>query len=140
MPSSLTWAHQRRRRAPRRGLGLIEQLAAISVAGTLGAGAMTTLAALDAQARATALARLAASAATAMALNQAGCLLTGQRSTPGRCQPVGDCTDVRLLLMNGLPEGYAVRSQPLSPTGTSCQLQRLQDGAVAGFHGVAAGR
>jgi MSHA pilin protein MshA len=123
----------------RRGFSLVEQLAALSVAGTLGAGALGTLAALETEARATTLAGLAASAATAMAMNQAGCLLTGQRIEPGKCQPVRDCADVTTLLMNDLPAGYAVPARPLSPQGTQCSLQRARDGAVAGFHGVAAG-
>lgn len=123
----------------RRGFSLVEQLAALSLAGTLSAGALTTLGALDTQARETALARLAASAATAMALNQAACVLSGQRAEPGRCQAVRDCADVAVLLMNDLPAGYTVPAQTLSAQGTRCTLQRLHDGASAGFHGVAAG-
>ncbi|HOB93999.1 MAG TPA: hypothetical protein PK306_23360 [Aquabacterium sp.] len=124
---------------PRRGFSLVGQLAALSLAGTLSAGALGTLGALDSQARETALARLAASAATAMALNQAACLLDEQRTGPGRCQPVRDCADVAGLLMNDLPAGYTVPAQPLSAQGTRCSVQRLGDGASAGFHGVAAG-
>jgi prepilin-type N-terminal cleavage/methylation domain-containing protein len=130
----------RRARPPRqRGFSLVEQLAALSLAGTLSAGAVTTLGALDSQARETTLARLATSAATAMALNQAACVLSEQHPEPGRCQAVRDCADVGLLLMNDLPAGYAVLAQPLSAQGLRCTLQRLGDGASAGFHGVAAG-
>lgn len=129
-------AHQPRLR---RGFSLVDQLVALSLAGTLGAGTLTTLAAIDGQARATTLAQLAGSAATAMALNQAACLLSDQRAEPGRCQPVRDCADIARLLMNDLPAGYAVPAQPLSPQGGRCLVQRVQDGASAGFHGVAAG-
>lgn len=124
---------------PRLGFSLVEQLVALSLAGTLSAGALTTLNAIDSQAQQTTLARLASSAATAMALNQAACLLSAQQAEPGRCQPVRDCVDVRLLLMNDLPAGYTVPAQPLSAQGTRCTLQRQGDGASAGFHGVAAG-
>lgn len=123
----------------RRGFSLVEQLAALSLAGTLSAGAVTTLNALDSQARETTLARLASSAATAMALNQAACVLSGQRTAPGRCQAVRDCADVAALLMNDLPAGYTVPVQPLSAQGVRCTLLRTHDGASAGFHGVAAG-
>jgi type II secretory pathway pseudopilin PulG len=123
----------------RRGFSLVEQLAALSLAGTVATGAVSTLGALDTQARETTLARLAGSAATAMALNQAACLLSDQRAEPGRCQPVRDCADVAGLLMNDLPAGYTVPARPLSAQGTRCTLQRLHDGASAGFHGVAAG-
>jgi prepilin-type N-terminal cleavage/methylation domain-containing protein len=122
-----------------RGFSLLEQLAALSLAGTVSAGAMTTLATLDNQAREAALDRLAASAATAMALNQAACVLSGQRALPGRCQPVRDCADIHLLLTNDLPAGFTVPAQPLSAQGARCTLQRRSDGASAGFHGVAAG-
>lgn len=122
-----------------RGFSLVEQLAALSLAGTLATGAVTTLNALDSQARETTLARLASSAATAMALNQAACVLSGQRTAPGRCQAVRDCADVAALLMNDLPAGYTVPVQPLSAQGVRCTLLRTHDGASAGFHGVAAG-
>ena len=124
---------------PRRGFSLVEQLAALSLAGTLGAGTLTSLAALDTQARETTLAGLASSAATAMAMNQAACVLNEQRAEAGRCQPVRNCADVSLLLMNDLPAGYTVPAQSLSAQGARCTLQRVQDGASAGFHGVAAG-
>lgn len=134
-----TAAMSARQLRPRHGFSLIEQLAAISLAGTLGAGTLTTLAALDTQARETTLAGLASSAATAMAMNQAACLLNEQRAEPGRCHAVRNCADVSLLLMNDLPAGYTVQAQPLPLQGGRCTLQRLQDGASAGFHGAAAG-
>ena len=128
-----------RRTAPDRGFTLVEQLTALTLAGTLAAGALPTLTALNDEAQATTLALLAHSAATAMALNQAGCLLTDQRAEPGKCQPVRDCADVTGLLMTDLPAGYSVPAQPLPAGGARCTLQRAQDGASAGFHGAAAG-
>ena len=139
MLTSATSSRRANRLRLRRGFSLVEQLAGLSLAGALSAGAMTTLAALDGQARETALARLAASAATAMALNQAACVLSSQRPAPGRCQPVRDCADVSRLLMNDLPAGFTVPARPLSAQGTRCTLQRRSDGASASFHGVAAG-
>jgi MSHA pilin protein MshA len=122
-----------------RGFSLIEQLAVVALVGTTSATALPALVALQQQADDTVLASLAASAGTAMVLNQAGCLVTGQRHTAGKCQPVRDCADVTGLLMAALPAGYAVQAQPLPPEGAACRLLRLQDGASAGFNGSATG-
>lgn len=139
MPAALPPTLRTARPPRQRGFSLVEQLAALGLAGTLSAGAVTTLGALDSQARASTLSRLAGSAATAMALNQAACVLSDQHPEPGRCQAVRDCVDVARLLMNDLPAGYRVPAQALSPQGTGCTVRRLGDGASAGFHGVAAG-
>ena len=131
MPSRL-----RRRQA---GFTLVEQLAAITLVGTVSATAMPPLVALHGDARASTLHSLAASAATAVALNQAGCLLTGQRAAAGKCLPLRDCAEVRGLLMTDLPAGYSLPARPLAADGTRCSVLRLDDGASAGFHGVATG-
>ena len=122
-----------------RGFTLIEQLAVISLVGTAAAAALPALVELQAHAADTTLASLASAAGSAMALNQAGCLVTGQQSVAGKCQPVRDCADVATLLMGEIPTGYAVLPQPLAPHGSTCTLQRLQDGANAAFHGAATG-
>lgn len=132
---------RRRPTARPRGFSLVEQLAVLALAGAVTAGAAPLLTALDEQARSITLARLAAGAATAMALNQAGCLLTDQRAQAGRCLPVRNCADLPALLMTDLPAGYAVQPQalPPAPEGARCLLRREADGAAAAFHGVAAG-
>lgn len=122
-----------------RGFTLIEQLAVISLVGTASAAALPALADLQARAADTTLASLAATAGSAMALNQAGCLVTGQQAVAGKCQPVRDCADVTTLLMADLPTGYAVPPQPLGPQGSHCTLQRMNDGASAAFYGAATG-
>ncbi len=122
-----------------RGFTLIEQLAVISLVGTASAAALPALADLQARAADTTLATMAAAASSAMALNQAGCLVTSQQAVDGKCQPVRDCTDVATLWMGEIPTGYAVLPQPLAAHGSQCTLQRLQDGARAAFHGAATG-
>ena len=129
-------ARLRRRQA---GFTLVEQLAAITLVGTVSATALPPLVALQDDARATTLTSLAASAAAAVALNQAGCLLTDQQATPGKCVPLRDCADVAGLLMTDLPAGYSLPTQPLAASGTRCTVLRLDDGASAAFHGVASG-
>ena len=122
-----------------RGFTLIEQLAVLTLVGSASAAAVPALVDLQARAAGTTLTSLAAAAGSAMALNQAGCLVTEQQAVAGKCQPVRDCADVAGLLMTGLPAGYAVQPQPLAPHGSRCMLQRLQDGASAAFHGAATG-
>jgi len=129
----------RRTNLPQRGFTLVEQLAAVAVAGTLSVAALPGLVALEQQAQSTALASLAASAGAAMVLNQAGCMVTDQQASPGKCQPVRDCADVAGLLMTGLPAGYQVQAQPLPAQGGVCTLVRQQDGGSARFPGAAAG-
>ncbi len=122
-----------------RGFTLVEQLAVIALVGTVTASALPALAEFNQQAHHTLLASLAASAGSAMVLNQAGCLVTDGQAVPGKCQPVQDCQQVQGLLMQPLPAGFMVPVQPLAPGGTTCQMLRLQDGAAAGFHGAATG-
>lgn len=129
-------ARLRRRQA---GFTLVEQLAALAVVGTVSATALPQLTALDQQARSALLASLAASAGSAMVMNQAGCLLTGGQARPGKCLPLHDCSEVAALLMTDLPAGHVVPAQPLPPDGGRCQVQRVDDGASAAFFGAAAG-
>lgn len=122
-----------------RGFTLIEQLAVIALVGTASATALPALVDLQARAENTLLASLAASAGSAMVLNQAGCLVTQQHAVPGKCQPVRLCSDVGTLLIGAVPPGYQVPAQPLQGSDGRCQLLRLKDGASASFHGAATG-
>lgn len=126
-----------------RGFTLIEQLTVTAIAGTVSTLALPSLLDFHAQADQAALVSMAAAAGSAMVLNQAGCQVTGQRPTPGKCQAISDCQQVHALLMAELPAGYRVVPQPLTADGIraaaqTCQLQRASDGASAGFYGVAA--
>jgi MSHA pilin protein MshA len=129
------------RRQPRRprGFSLIEQLVVIALVGTASATALPALVVLKQRADDSLLDSLAASAGTAMLLNQAGCLVTDQQAAAGKCQWVRDCADVAGLLRADLPPGYRVPAQPLAATGSVCRLQRLQDGRSAAFHAAATG-
>jgi len=137
MPARL---RRRQRGFHQAGFTLVEQISALALLGTVSATALPPLLALHDDARATTLSTLAAGAAAAVALNQAGCLLTGGQAEPGKCQPLHDCADVAALLSTDLPDGYTLPSQPLAAGGgTRCSVQRRSDGASAGFHGVATG-
>ena len=117
-----------------RGFTLVEQLAAIAIAGSASVAALPALVEFRAQAEQTALASLAAAAGSAMVLNQAGCLVTQQRPVPGKCEAVDDCQQVqpraqRLLLVD-LPAG----APPLDRLG---DLGERRIGVVSGTLGGA---
>lgn len=131
---------------PARGFTLIEQIAAIALAGATAAAALPALAELQAQADATALVHLAGTAGSAMALNYAGCLVTNQAAVPGKCQVVANCSQVDRLLQAGLPAGYSVLPQALPVQSTaaaaqdlSCQVLDNKTGAGASFRAYPTG-
>lgn len=128
-------------RRPARGFTLIEQIAAITLAGAASAVAVPVLVDLQADARAATLRSLAQAATAAMALNQAGCLVTGQSVQAGKCTAVKHCGDVAGLLLAGVPPGYRVVDAPLGGVGTStaCRLMQDSGGAELPFIGIAAG-
>lgn len=129
-------------RRPARGFTLIEQLAAITLAGAASAVAVPALVDLQAGAEAATLHALAQAATSAMAINQAGCLVTGQAAMAGKCTPVRQCDDVADLLLAGLPAGYRVDAAPLGAAGSTraCTLVQVSNAATAPFTGIAAGR
>ena len=128
-----------------RGFTLIELVAAITVAGAASAVALPPLIDLQGQAESTTLASLASAAGSAMAINYAGCLVTGQAVQAGKCVAIGNCADVGALLLVGVPAGYRVADQPLGAGSTHgaearCALAQENNGAEALFYGISAGR
>ena len=125
-----------------RGFTLIEQIAAVTLAGAASAVAVPALVDLHSDAQAATLHSLAQAATSAMVLNQAGCLVTGQSVQAGKCTTVQQCGDVADLLLAGLPPGYRVVAAPLGGVGatTPCRLVRHEGSAEALFIGIAAGR
>jgi MSHA pilin protein MshA len=123
-----------------RGFTLIEQIAAISLAGAASAVVLPALVDLQADAQATALRSLAQAATSAMVLNQAGCMVTGQSVHAGKCSAVRQCADVAHLLLAGVPPGYRVVDAPLAAASpTSCRLLQEPGRDEALFLGIAAG-
>ncbi|MEK8052539.1 type II secretion system protein [Ideonella sp. DXS22W] len=124
----------------RRGFTLIEQVTAIALLGIASAAAAPHLVQLHAEAQAATLDAMAHAASSAMAMNQAGCLVTGHAAVADKCTPQRDCADVGALLLGGLPEGYEVARTPL-PRGQEalCTMRQRDTGAVAQFIGLGAG-
>ena len=132
-------------RRPAGGFTLVEQLAAITIAGVASVTALPALVQFESDAQSLALASLASTATSAAVLNQAGCLVTQQVPQPGKCQSVSDCQHTSGLLMAGLPAGYRILPGALGQ-GTrtngiegSCTLQRDSDGVTAVFRSVTSG-
>ena len=125
-----------------RGFTLIEQVAALTIAGAASATALPAIIEFHTEAQSVALRSLASAAASASVLNPAGCLITQQVPVSGKCQPVADCQQVVGLLMGDLPAGHQILPGAL-PRGAGaegvCTLQRDSDGATATFHAVSAG-
>ena len=128
-------------RRPARGFTLIEQIAAVTLAGAASAVAVPALVSLQADAQAATLHSLAQAATSAMVINQAGCLVTGQSVQAGKCSAVRQCGDVANLLLAGVPSGYRVVDALLGVAGasTACRLVQDPGGSEAPFIGIAAG-
>lgn len=126
---------------PARGLSLIELIAVIAAIGTTSAVVLPESAVFQVAAESAALASLAGAASAAMAINQAGCQVSGQRAVPDQCTPISNCAQVGALLLVELPAAYRVDDLPLGGNGRSatCRLTQLDNGAVASFTGIAAG-
>ena len=128
---------------PARGFTLIEQIAATTLVGAASAVAVPALVDLRAEAQAATLRSLAQAATSAMVINQAGCLVTGQSVQAGKCNAVQRCGDVAKLLLAGVPPGYRVVDVPLDRAAgatTACRLVQGAGGAEAPFIGIATGR
>ena len=128
---------------PARGFTLIEQIAATTLVGAASAVAVPALVDLRAEAQAATLRSLAQATTSAMVINQAGCLVTGQSVQTGKCNAVQRCGDVAKLLLAGVPPGYRVVDVPLDRAAgatTACRLVQGAGGAEAPFIGIATGR
>lgn len=120
-----------------RGFTLIEQLAVITTVGATSVVALPQFIEISTQAEATALASVAAAAGSAMVLNRAGCMVTGQVPVADKCAAVSDCAQVAGLLMAGLPPGYQVPTAPIGPG--ICTVVQDNTGRSAVFVGLLTG-
>lgn len=124
---------------PRRGFSLIEQLVAMSAVGGAMALTLPQAAALHEAAQSSTLASLAGAAQSAMALNQAGCALTGGQARPGKCRPVEHCAQVNSLLLFDLAGHYQLQDAetPAEPGQLACTLTQSDTGLSRAFGGPA---
>jgi MSHA pilin protein MshA len=126
------------------GFTMIELVVVIVILGILGATALPKFIDMRNEAQASALVGVAGTAASAMASNYAGCLVTNQAVTANKCIRVNNCNDVATILLGGLPSGYTVGSVALGSNGANgvaatCVATQTATTSTANFSGISAG-
>jgi MSHA pilin protein MshA len=138
------WSNVMRNRQS--GFTMIELIMVIVILGILAAIAMPRFVDLSSEAKSSALSGVTGAAASAMAVNYATCVTTGN-TAGAKCKKVDNCDDTPTLLQgNALPSGYTIAAAALG-TGAAgsngveatCTITQTAGGATATFTGISAG-